>query len=459
MDLDPGTALSIGPPVSTTLTLGAAPVLGPGASIGLLFTGSPLGSPLAPGSGAATLEVRGREDGRYREQSIGAGALDAQAPASLAFVAGSTSPSTVRAGEVYDVTVAVRNEGGSPFLLDPAASRLSLTDGVEAVTALGAGAAQVVPSGGQATLYFPAADFPASLASQAYPVSLVLYGSEWSWPESTTVPSPAGEIMVREPAAAVQVRGFDVPGPIQVAPGSTALSIWGLEVTPLLPPGGVTTAQLTSVRLTALVDGTRASSPGTTLASIALRDPAGALLAQAAPAGANPVALTLPAPLSVSSGADTLYVEVAVQGGASARSIALQLAGATDLVVLDDLTSTPVPVTAGGGLPFAPIASRTLTLYTAPHGYPNPFRAGGESVRLSYVLAEDASVTVTIYTLLGDKVREITAAAGAPGGSRGLNELPWDGRNGNGNLVVPGVYVAALQGGGLHEQIKVGVVR
>jgi len=37
--------------------------------------------------------------------------------------------------------------------------------------------------------------------------------------------------------------------------------------------------------------------------------------------------------------------------------------------------------------------------------------------------------------------------------------VPWDGRNGSGELVRPGVYVAEIQGGGANERIKVGVLR
>jgi flagellar hook assembly protein FlgD len=41
----------------------------------------------------------------------------------------------------------------------------------------------------------------------------------------------------------------------------------------------------------------------------------------------------------------------------------------------------------------------------------------------------------------------------------GLNEVPWDGRNGKGEIVRPGVYVAKIDGTGVKEQIKVGVLR
>jgi len=152
-------------------------------------------------------------------------------------------------------------------------------------------------------------------------------------------------------------------------------------------------------------------------------------------------------------------VDVTVSPSTSARDVALRLAAAADVIVLDDLTGTPVPIRAGGGLPFAPLTSPELTLFAKAHGYPNPFHAGREAVRLSYVLAQDASVHVGIYTLFGDLVRELSLQAGTTGGTRGLNEVAWDGRNGKGDLVSAGVYVARIEGTGTTEQIKVGVLR
>jgi hypothetical protein len=113
----------------------------------------------------------------------------------------------------------------------------------------------------------------------------------------------------------------------------------------------------------------------------------------------------------------------------------------------------------GGGLPFAPLTSSEITFFDKPHGYPNPFHAGSEAILLSYTLGQDAAVKVSIYTLFGELVREMPLDAGARGGISGLNEVPWDGRNGKGELVRPGAYVAKIDGPGLSEKIKVGVLR
>jgi flagellar hook assembly protein FlgD len=82
-------------------------------------------------------------------------------------------------------------------------------------------------------------------------------------------------------------------------------------------------------------------------------------------------------------------------------------------------------------------------------------------VLLSYRLGADASVQVRIVTLLGELVRELSFPAGAAGGTLGLNEIPWDGRNGSGATVKPGVYVAHIESGagGVNEAVKVGVRR
>ena len=455
---DAQTTLRIGSPLSTTLAISGAATIAPGATSSLVFSAAPLGA--APGAASATLEARGLEDGRARDESIAAGTLVALPKAQLRYVAGSTNPDTVRAGDTHDLTLSLANDGGSPLLVNPAASRLLVSDGVESAIALGAGAPFTLGPGTTAVLSFPGTAFPLALASQPYPVSLVVKGSEWGLADSATVASPMGEVVVAEPAAAVQVRGLDAGAPVQAAPGVQDVRLLGLEMTPLVGgAGGVASAHLTTLRVRVLTDGSEAESPSTSVSSIVLRGAAGALLAQATPGSANPVVLALNPPLPLGQGAESLYVEISVPQGTGAHSVALRVAVPPDIVVLDDLTGTTSPIRGGGGLAFQPIASPALTLFVAAHGYPNPFHAGRENVKLSYKLADDASVKVTIYTLLGARVRDLTLAAGTPGGTRGLNEVAWDGRNGNGDLVLPGVYVARIEGGGAAEQIKVGVLR
>ena len=64
---------------------------------------------------------------------------------------------------------------------------------------------------------------------------------------------------------------------------------------------------------------------------------------------------------------------------------------------------------------------------------------------IAYVLDADASVRLRIYSLSGGLVRDETFAAGAEGGQSGLNEVPWDGRNGDGEAVSSGGYILQIE--------------
>lgn len=80
---------------------------------------------------------------------------------------------------------------------------------------------------------------------------------------------------------------------------------------------------------------------------------------------------------------------------------------------------------------------------------PNPFdsrRSGLEGqTRLAYRLAADADVQVTLYDLLGHRVREWRFSPSQPGGQAGTNELIWDGTNERGQKVSKGGYLALVQ--------------
>jgi len=130
------------------------------------------------------------------------------------------------------------------------------------------------------------------------------------------------------------------------------------------------------VALTLLLDGAAAAVPGAAVTLIEARDADGSLLAQAVPAGVNPVALLFTPPIDLSAGAVTLTLDVTLAAGLEAGDVALRLAAEGDVVALDNVAGTAVPVRATGGLPFQALDSRRVTLFAKAHGYPNPFRAG-----------------------------------------------------------------------------------
>ncbi|MGE5177646.1 MAG: DNRLRE domain-containing protein [Bacteroidota bacterium] len=94
--------------------------------------------------------------------------------------------------------------------------------------------------------------------------------------------------------------------------------------------------------------------------------------------------------------------------------------------------------------------------------FPNPFAAGREATAFVYYLAQQASVTLRIWTPTGERVATLAdGVARAPGLHQ--DDL-WDGRNGRGDVVRNGVYVAELSvhyadGSGGRVRRKVAVVR
>src|SRR5207249_325253 len=146
---------------------------------------------------------------------------------------------------------------------------------------------------------FPALSIPAAMASQPYRVDLTLQGTEWGLATSAAVTSPDSEVVVLDPLAGLEARSLDTTPPVQVSPGSPPVRVWGLTLTPLAAVGTATSDSLRSVAITVLTDGSAAAAPAGMVASIALRDQTGTLLAQAAPAASasNPVTLTLAPPI------------------------------------------------------------------------------------------------------------------------------------------------------------------
>ena len=123
----------------------------------------------------------------------------------------------------------------------------------------------------------------------------------------------------------------------------------------------------------------------------------------------------------------------------------------------------------GAGLPVEVVDRRgqTLAITTAPaflpgssaSNYPNPFRAGFESTHIQYSLASNADVELVIYTTAGREVWRHKAASGSAGGTAGVNSVDWDGRNGDGNVVIDGIYIVRITGGGLDESVKIAVFK
>jgi hypothetical protein len=96
--------------------------------------------------------------------------------------------------------------------------------------------------------------------------------------------------------------------------------------------------------------------------------------------------------------------------------------------------------------------------------YPNPFHPNEAPTTIAYKLVDNATVTLRIYSITGSLVLERTFSAGSAGGVVGLNEVLWDGRNGDGEFVASGGYIVVIEAEGNGETLhtmrrKIGVVR
>ncbi|MBD3869695.1 MAG: Ig-like domain-containing protein, partial [Acidobacteria bacterium] len=80
--------------------------------------------------------------------------------------------------------------------------------------------------------------------------------------------------------------------------------------------------------------------------------------------------------------------------------------------------------------------------------YPNPFHPDETPTTIAYVLEDNASVRMRIYTLSGGLVLNKQFTAGDMGARAGLNEVPWDGRNGVGEPVASGGYILFIEAEG-----------
>ena len=88
--------------------------------------------------------------------------------------------------------------------------------------------------------------------------------------------------------------------------------------------------------------------------------------------------------------------------------------------------------------------------------YPNPFNPNKEKTTIRYTLKKASPVSIRIYDVFGNLVKEIKDP---PGGYKGLNEVLWDGKNEKGVIVASGAYLCVIKAGDSKEIRKIGVVK
>ncbi|MBI4395893.1 MAG: VCBS repeat-containing protein, partial [Elusimicrobia bacterium] len=94
--------------------------------------------------------------------------------------------------------------------------------------------------------------------------------------------------------------------------------------------------------------------------------------------------------------------------------------------------------------------------------YPNPFDSRKQNGTINYTLKTDSDISIEIYDVYGDLVKEMSFSAAEPGGQRGSNDVLWDGTNEGGEKVSKGMYVAIVRakagGPGDKMTLRIGVI-
>jgi hypothetical protein len=173
------------------------------------------------------------------------------------------------------------------------------------------------------------------------------------------------------------------------------------------------------------------------------------------------------APLSVGPG-ETTRVEIRVvarsAGGPSGYRLGVDQAGIGVVQPSSALLAINVQPLAGQEFPmWSEAAGLTAsTLQGSYSNFPNPFAAGREATTFVYYLPSPARVSIRILTPHGESVA--TLFENAPRAIGLHQDDRWDGRNGRGQPVYNGVYVAELEvryddGSGARLLRKLGVVR
>lgn len=176
----------------------------------------------------------------------------------------------------------------------------------------------------------------------------------------------------------------------------------------------------------------------------------GSLWAESGPlTPASATALLVAAtPLSIAPG-DTTQVEIRMVTSTRAASPGFRLGvDQADIGVIQ-------PASASLAVTVQPAPGRTFPMWSDAAGltattlaesyanFPNPFAAGREATTFVYYLRAPARVSIRIYTPHGEPVATLLEAQARASGLH--QDDRWDGRNGRGQSVYNGVYVARLE--------------
>lgn len=253
-----------------------------------------------------------------------------------------------------------------------------------------------------------------------------------------------------------------VEAPAQVAANQNSVRMMAVRISNPDDPGDGSTMGLRSLSVYVLDDNnSRLADPSAALSGISVSRYSGSVLGVASGLASNPVRVDFaPQADTLRPGeSDTLVVSIDVSPAIQVGGIALEIDGGSAFEAFEQGSGESIPVLSPDGSDFPQTLSAPSKTFTRVHNFPNPFRAGREVTSISYYLESDSRVAVRIYTLDGKPVYSKTFSADDPEGRHGLREITWDGRNGDGKLVLNGVYICRLEASGVNATFKIAVAK
>jgi hypothetical protein len=255
-----------------------------------------------------------------------------------------------------------------------------------------------------------------------------------------------------------------VEAPPQIAPGENSVRLMALRIANPQEIGEGSAIALRALSLfVAGEDNVRLADPSAALSAVKLArySSPDALLGVASVSSTNPVRVELvPQADTLGPGEDdTLLVTVDVSRNPIGSGVTLEIEGNGAFEVVDLASGQPIGVVSPDNESFPRSLSAPSRWFAGVHNYPNPFKAGLESTRISYYLERDSRVSLKIYTLDGKLVLSRSFSEQEPQGREGLRDILWDGKNGNGDIVLNGVYICKLEAAGANATFKIAVAK
>lgn len=254
--------------------------------------------------------------------------------------------------------------------------------------------------------------------------------------------------------------------PVLVAGGS---SVAAMRLTLANPaPLAASTIRVASIEVAACDGSGGAVALGAAARAVELVR-GGALWANATGLGpGDPSAVLIgPEELSIAPGESVvleLRFETAAAPSVPAIRIVVDSPGIGVVQPASALLTIQLQAADGAAFPFRSLTGSFAgsTLRESYSNFPNPFAAGRAQTNFAFYLRESAIVKLRILTARGEEVVRLLDGESLGAGLH--QDRSWDGRNGRGDTVLNGVYVAELEvryadGASERELRKVAVVR